>query len=84
MQTDGSVVVSELAVVVLAHALSLAQQCFHLAVSWSPTYIQHKQHTPLYAFRLPFMFRSVITKTTRATTERGSDELAVRNTHHTS
>ena len=52
----------------------------HMAVSWSHTYIQYNQHNHLYALRLPLMFRS-ITKTTRATTKRGSGEPTVRDTH---
>ena len=54
---------------------------FHMKVFWSHTYIQNNQHTPLYTFRLPPMFRSVV-KATRVTTEGGSGEPTVRDTHH--
>ena len=55
----------------------------HMTVSWSPSCIQHKQHSPLYAFRLPFMFRRVM-QTSRATAEQGSGERTVRDTQHAS
>ena len=55
----------------------------HMAVSWSHTYIQHNQHTSLYAFRIPLTFRSA-TKTTCTNTERGSEERRVIDTHHAS
>ena len=51
----------------------------HMSVAWLNTYIQHNQHIPLYAFRLPLMCRSA-TKTTPATTECGSGEPTVRLT----
>ena len=55
----------------------------HLQVSCSHTYIQHNQHTSLYAFGLLLMFRSV-TKTTRATAERDIEVPTVRDAHHAS
>ena len=80
MQAESSVVVSKLAIVVLVLARS---PMLDMVVSWSLTYIQHNQHTPLHAFPLPLMFRSV-TRTTRVTTDRGSEERTVRDTYHTS
>ena len=82
MQADGSVVVLELVVFVLVLARSLAHK---RCTCWSlvGTLIFNKINTLLCAIRLKLTFRSV-TKTTRATMERGGGDRTVRDTHHAS
>ena len=77
LQADGSVGVSELAFIVFV--LLSRRRCSRRSLGRTRT-INTISTSPLYAFRLPLMFRS-FTKTTRATTERDNEDPTVRCTH---